>query len=722
MENYQEDKLLEVVSEEEIFNFLLQGYSVMHCKGTVLNYFRSDAAFVFALNKSDYSARLHLVADEKKILKPTQDLFEFHGNIKYTTVYTGLSFNDDIVTIKKSLGFEHSIPNRLFLRRKFFSDPYQSEVLIFKENDIIEFIDGEDKLLIETPVKKEDLLAKFQQNPFTRDLFYDLTLAHFPFTNEEILNFCEQIDFNNNLIYKNPNIDWNADLIEALGDKFNFNHLWYLKNLKIDIAFIERFDTKIDFSNLYFLKNIEYSEKLIDKYGKHFDNLEYLLNKDGFTTLGNIRKFSDRINWHKFSRLTKYPVDISFLKEFESKIDWDAISHNPNLKLDLEMLDIFKDKFNFRNLSRNKATAQIILSYPKSEKWNWDAVTQNEGIEINDNNLNLICKYYAKSISKNPPFSKFPPHILMSVATRNVVSKLIQFRRSGLDYLLSDNFKDKFIKHLVSKSSYEFPKEFFVNNLDIFDLTEGGLISKNGKYLSSDFIANNISKFDLSNSQFYYLSLTNEIVEDNLENISFFWLPNCQSINWSWDFIEKYSDKLNIFRLSENQKVFHDLFGNLPRRDVLQIFEFASLIRKSVSSKKALENITLSEIDHYVQQGFSIIRVEPFSIVFENQETLINIEIFEEEYYNYIYLVYEGKEQIEVLPDLLAVDEASKYVQICCFDNSLNDSDVLKNRFNLTSVLPEFLYTTKKLVTESYSSEVLIFKEENILKFLQNQE
>ena len=95
MENYQEDKLLEVVSEEEIFNFLLQGYSVMHCKGTVLNYFRSDAAFVFALNKSDYSARLHLVADEKKILKPTQDLFEFHGNIKYTTVYTGLSFNDD---------------------------------------------------------------------------------------------------------------------------------------------------------------------------------------------------------------------------------------------------------------------------------------------------------------------------------------------------------------------------------------------------------------------------------------------------------------------------------------------------------------------------------------------------------------------------------------------------------------------------------------------------
>lgn len=561
------------------------------------------------------------------------------------------------------------------------------------------------------------LKVNFSESVFKNELSHNLITSFFPFTKEEVLSLSDYIDFSDDGIYKNPNIIWDVELIEQLGDKFNFNNLWYLKDLKVDIEFIEKFEKKIDFPSLYLIKNLVYSDKLIFKYGKYFDKLEFLLNKEGFTSLRNIRKFSDRIKWTTFSRNVKFPIDIAFLKEFTNKINWDSISLNPNLKLNLEMLEMFKDRFNFNHLCRNKASAEIILKYPKSHRWNWEAITHNEGIVINAENLSLICRYYANNFGLNPPFSRYPQKVLLSIATTNVISKLIQFRISGVEYLFNKEFSKLFVKHFVSKSSYEFPVDFFIENLHHFDLKEGTLLNKNGKHLTPNLIAENILRFDLSKYPFYRLPITNKIIEDNLENINFLWLSGCESIEWSWDFIEDYSEHLNINHLTRNEKAYLDLLGNLPRQEILKIFNRTGLIKIAEYEKNILNQITQLDIEVYLNNGFSVVSADTISFHYANAKTKLSFKLNDDEYYNFIYLVDDFTDRIAVTTELSTLNNFGKYSQFHCFFSPHKDHTTNEYHIEIQTDLPNFIYSKKRMVNKNSISDVLIFKESNILKY-----
>lgn len=213
-------------------------------------------------------------------------------------------------------------------------------------------------------------------------------------------------------------------------------------------------------------------------------------------------------------------------------------------------------------LSRNSAAASIILKYPKSSRWDWNMVILNPGIEINNETLPLIVKYYSKLFLVNPFFTRLSEDHLNNIVTATLINKLIRIRFSGIDFLFNHKFKKYYNWKLISESSYSFPNEFFIENVENLEFKNGTILSKNGRYLSSEFIEKNIDKFDLSRYQFYKLELTNNIIDNNIESVNFVWLSSCETITWTWDFIKKYEDKFNIYHLGRNRKIFNDLFGS----------------------------------------------------------------------------------------------------------------------------------------------------------------
>ena len=126
--------------------------------------------------------------------------------------------------------------------------------------------------------KKRKVKEESSVYDFEKKLSLDLISSFYPFTNEEIIQYQDSIDFTSDNIYKNTLVKWDADLIDELKDKFEFKNLWYLKDLIVDIDFIRRFHDKIDFRNLYLVKNLQYSPELIDNYGKFLDWSSFLLN------------------------------------------------------------------------------------------------------------------------------------------------------------------------------------------------------------------------------------------------------------------------------------------------------------------------------------------------------------------------------------------------------------------------------------------------------------
>ncbi|MDF0720819.1 hypothetical protein P0M11_12495 [Kaistella sp. PBT33-4] len=404
------------------------------------------------------------------------------------------------------------------------------------------------------------------------EYFTDLTLglleSFYPFTNEELVKYQTVLDFRESRLIKNSQIPWNADLIDSVKDSIDFSTLYRAKDLVIDYKFLKRFENYFYFSALPYFKNLIYSEDIIKDFHSKLDWTTFLINRDGFNTIENIRKNKDYLNWDKLSGSLKYSIDKAFLDEFADYINWEKLSHNSNLKLDMELLEKYQGKFNFRNLSSNPAAAQIILKYPKSSRWHWYSVLKNEGIEINDENLDILIRYHAKEIQSIPLLINKPMEITKRVARSNVISNLIKFRRTGTDYLYSDRFKENYIWHFISETNAEMPEGFVLDNLSKFKTFGYGFLNKNGKYFSPEFIHKNIEKFDLKQSHFYKLNITLEIVRENIEKIDFLWLSSNESIEWNPDFIYNMRDQLNFYRLCENRKVYDNLLGNWSTLDV----------------------------------------------------------------------------------------------------------------------------------------------------------
>ena len=409
------------------------------------------------------------------------------------------------------------------------------------------------------------------------EFFTELTLglleSFYPFTTEELVKYQNVLNLYADRLLKNAKISWDADLVESLKDLLDFKILYRAKNLVIDYDFLKRFEEYFDFTALGYFNNVVYSEEILSDFDSKLDWTTSVINREGFTTIENIRKYKDKIDWQKLSSFLRYPIDEAFLEEFDEYVNWDKLSYNPNIKLDIKLLEKYQSKFNFRHLSWNSAAAPLILKYPKSSRWDWNFALRNEGIAINEENVDIMVKYHAKQMQSLPFLKNRPFEFALRVARSNVVSKLVQFRRNGIDYLFDEKFKENYIWHFISDSYSMLPEDFVLDNISNFKSFGSEFINKNGKYFTTELIQKNIEKFDLKKWQFYKLNITMDIVNENIHNINFLWLSSNESIDWNPDFIYKNKDRLNFNRLCENRKIYESLLGNWTKEEILSFLD-----------------------------------------------------------------------------------------------------------------------------------------------------
>lgn len=415
--------------------------------------------------------------------------------------------------------------------------------------------------------------SNLKYSEYLTDLTIGLLEAFYPFTNEELIKFQTVLNFREDRLIKNSKISWNADLFDTIKDRIDFSTLYRATNLVIDYNFLKKFENYFDFSALPYFKNLTYSEDIIKAFDSKLDWTTLLINNDGFNTIENIRKYKDKINWDKLSGSLKYPIDESFLDEFADYINWDKLSYNSNLKMDVALLEKYQENFNFRHLSWNPAAAALILNYPRSSRWDWHLVLRNQGIEINEENLDILVRNHIRKNQWHPFFKNKPVEIATRAARIHIISHLIKFRQTGADFLFNEKFKDLYIWDLISEASSTLPKHFVLDNFSKFKTLGSEFVNKNGKYFNAELIKKNIEKFDLKRWEFYKLNITLDIVQEITEKIDFLWLSSNESIEWNADFIYNNRDRLHFYRLCENKKIYDKLLGDWSREDVLSFLD-----------------------------------------------------------------------------------------------------------------------------------------------------
>ena len=178
--------------------------------------------------------------------------------------------------------------------------------------------------------EKEIALNKLKVNLLSR--FY-------PFTREEIIkykpifsyDYCTQL-INNDLI------QWDTDLLELLGEKFDWKSIYKIKNIKIDISFIKNYSHKIYFTTLHWSKSIVWSDEILSEFGEKFNWSSNLIKKEPLSTIQNLRRFRDKLDWGIVSRSINLPFNEDIINEFSDKWDWAKLSLNPNLPLSVEFI------------------------------------------------------------------------------------------------------------------------------------------------------------------------------------------------------------------------------------------------------------------------------------------------------------------------------------------------------------------------------------------------
>jgi hypothetical protein len=396
----------------------------------------------------------------------------------------------------------------------------------------------------------------------------DLISTFFPLTNEDVLKYKDVLNFDRYCLMNNNNIYWDKELIKSTIDKIDPTALWKLKNLNIDISFFDEFDEIIDYSSIQLSRNILWDKKIVDKYGEKFDWSKYLINRDNLCNIENIRRFKDKFDWSSVSQTLKLPIDNNFIDEFKEYIDWKKFSLNENLPISLEFLEKYKDNLDFDNLSRNPKCIDIILKYPKSKRWFWSNVIINSGLKYNDENFKLVFHYYCK----NFPWKTTINQINYKIAMFNFLKRIFHFPFTDKEYFLNEKFIEFIPWDVFSKSNATINSEFFDKYKSKIDLNEYEFLRHNGHLIERDFISNNIELFNLKSYGFYNLDIDISIIENNKNEITWFWVASCKNLDWSWSFISDNYENLNFYRLAENESVYNQLIRDKLSNDEIYYF------------------------------------------------------------------------------------------------------------------------------------------------------
>ena len=417
-----------------------------------------------------------------------------------------------------------------------------------------------------TKTMMRSLFEKQEKEDAIRNLKIDLISRFYPLTKTEIINYKDSLNFDRYYIMANESIQWDINIIEELKDKIDWTAIWKLKKLKIDLAFVKKYEKLIDFESLPLSTSIEWSDELIEQYGERFNWQKYLITKEPLSTIYNLRRFRDKLDWSKVSRGIKLSFKEDVIEEFKDRWDWKKLSANINIPGSFDFIKRHSDRLDSDELSMNKAILPLIYEYPTATLWNWDRVILNRGIIYNQESFDFMFSNFKRNWEEKE--HKLP--FLKKLALAAFLNKIMLGFSGELSFFLSHQFIPFLNWDIFSKyCRVELSLDFIEANKDKLNFKERELVKHAKKSLTSDFILQNHMLFDKQSYPFYYLSLSINLIHKFIEDINWRLLSSCETLDWNWEFIESHFDDWNFYNLGKNMGIYNKLISENQSRDSL---------------------------------------------------------------------------------------------------------------------------------------------------------
>lgn len=381
----------------------------------------------------------------------------------------------------------------------------------------------------------------------------------FKFNREQIIKYKDILSFDSFTETNYESGIWDLELIESLGDKFNWNAIYKINTIPFDYNFIIKHESKLNFHSHLLVSRIQWTDFLINEFAHKLNWGSHIIYNKPFASAENLRKYKNIINWTNVSRNLNIEFTEELINEFSDKWDWSKLSENKHLNISIEFIQKYLDKLDFDVLSKNPSAWNLILKYPNSKRWNWENVATNPAVAYNDETFHFIFNRFSEAycIKKGITFNQ---------STRALPAFLtIIFRGlySDTNYFVKDKFIDYMpwaIFSSLCRTKLTF--EFIETHKNKIDFTSRSLIKTNKDVISHEFIKNNLELFNPRDNAFYDLPITYELLDLIKDKINWYALSGCVTLDWNWEFIENNFDYLNWYKLSSNKAIYEKLIDS----------------------------------------------------------------------------------------------------------------------------------------------------------------
>lgn len=398
----------------------------------------------------------------------------------------------------------------------------------------------------------------------------DLISRYYPFTKEELIIYKDVLNFDRYNLMTNVHITWDYELIQILKDKIDWSALWKLKIVNLNYEFFKKFKDEIFLGPIGLSKNILWCDNILNNYGDRFDWSGGLILNDSLSTIENLRRFKEKLNWDLVSNWICIDFNRDVIEEFADKWNWKKLSANKHLPLTVDFVIKYLDKLDFDELSRNPSCISLIYQNPSSKRWNWFKVASNPGITYNDESFNFVYENFKKQNETNLIFSPLSKKFELTSFIKNVI-----MNNNNITYFL----RDEFIPYLpwsdiCKHNAIKLPLEFIETNKNKLNFKEHAFLKTHKDVFTKEFILENLNLFNLEHYSFFSLPLTIEWIESSSSKIDWTQVSRNENIDWTWEFIENNFHKLSFSGLCTNKGIFNKLiYDGAAKNEIPAVLE-----------------------------------------------------------------------------------------------------------------------------------------------------
>jgi hypothetical protein len=272
----------------------------------------------------------------------------------------------------------------------------------------------------------ESLFAKEELEDEIIELKVQLLSRFYPFQLNDIEALKKQINFE--CLLSNEEVCWSKELFELVKDEIDWHSIHRIRSLSfhMDVSFLNEFKNYIDFDSLHMNRHVDWSLEIFHLYKEKLSHKIIYRSNLFFSNNEIFQFFEAKIDWDLLSQSTNLEFSSEFVETYKHLINWRYFSRNPKIPISIDFIQKFSDLIDFDALSRNPASIELIEKYPKSKKWNWEAVVLNPAIKYTDENIDFYAENYNRYLFATHRVKRFYKtipafliHKLLSVQTKD---------------------------------------------------------------------------------------------------------------------------------------------------------------------------------------------------------------------------------------------------------------------------------------------------------------